>query len=124
MLSRKVDSGGDMKRAIFVALAAALAVALVVGGTAYLHADAGAAKAGTRAERVRAAADAQRSVEATRNAAVAAQRRPKASGCATGGCLNAARGWSQSTVERKRDAWLRRHPGYCAVGTTGAVAPC
>jgi hypothetical protein len=50
--------------------------------------------------------------------------RPKAEDCATGGCLNAARGMSQEDVERERDAWLANHPGWCAVGTTGAVAPC
>ncbi|MEU0791440.1 hypothetical protein ABZ342_15335 [Amycolatopsis sp. NPDC005961] len=50
--------------------------------------------------------------------------RPKAEDCATGGCLNAARGLSQEDVDRERDAWLATHPGWCAVGTTGAVAPC
>ncbi|WIY03159.1 hypothetical protein QRX60_04635 [Amycolatopsis mongoliensis] len=50
--------------------------------------------------------------------------RPKAEDCRTGGCLNAARGMSQEDVDRERDAWLATHPGWCAVGTTGAVAPC
>ncbi|WIV58190.1 hypothetical protein [Amycolatopsis nalaikhensis] len=50
--------------------------------------------------------------------------RPKAEDCQTGGCLNAARGLTQEDVERERDAWLATHPGWCAVGTTGAVAPC
>ncbi|GLY44235.1 hypothetical protein Amsp01_102580 [Amycolatopsis sp. NBRC 101858] len=50
--------------------------------------------------------------------------RPKAEDCQTGGCLNAARGMSQEDVDRERDAWLATHPGWCAVGTTGAVAPC
>ncbi|WP_328646229.1 hypothetical protein OHS58_44215 [Amycolatopsis sp. NBC_00348] len=54
----------------------------------------------------------------------AATTRPKAEDCATGGCLNAARGMSQADVERERDAWLAKHPGWCAAGTTGAVAPC
>jgi hypothetical protein len=50
--------------------------------------------------------------------------RPKAEDCQTGGCLNTARGLSQKDVDRERDAWLATHPGWCAVGTTGAVAPC
>ncbi|MFJ9784654.1 hypothetical protein ACIRSS_34130 [Amycolatopsis sp. NPDC101161] len=54
----------------------------------------------------------------------AATTRPKAEDCRTGGCLNAARGLSQEDVERERNAWLATHPGWCAVGTTGAVAPC
>jgi hypothetical protein len=50
--------------------------------------------------------------------------RPKAEDCQTGSCLNAARGLSQQDVERERDAWLATHPGWCAAGETGAVAPC
>jgi hypothetical protein len=50
--------------------------------------------------------------------------RPKAEDCRTGSCLNAARGLSQEDVERERDAWLATHPGWCAAGETGAVAPC
>ncbi|WP_410673102.1 hypothetical protein [Amycolatopsis sp. cmx-4-68] len=50
--------------------------------------------------------------------------RPKAEDCQTGGCLNAARGLSQEDVDRERNAWLAIHPGWCAVGSTGAVAPC
>jgi hypothetical protein len=44
--------------------------------------------------------------------------------CATGGCVNAARGLSQSDVITQRDAYIREHPGYCPAGETGAVAPC
>lgn len=54
----------------------------------------------------------------------AATTRPKAEDCQTGGCLNAARGLSQEDVIRERDAWLATHPGWCAAGVTGAVAPC
>jgi hypothetical protein len=50
--------------------------------------------------------------------------RPNAADCQTGSCLNAARGLSQQDVERERDAWLAAHPGWCAAGETGAVAPC
>ncbi|MEV6622753.1 hypothetical protein AB0M83_25870 [Amycolatopsis sp. NPDC051106] len=50
--------------------------------------------------------------------------RPNAADCQTGSCLNAARGLSQQDVERERDAWLATHPGWCAAGETGAVAPC
>jgi hypothetical protein len=44
--------------------------------------------------------------------------------CQTGGCVNAARGLTQSSVESARQKWLREHPGWCPVGTQGAVAPC
>ncbi|UUV31854.1 hypothetical protein NQK81_45210 [Amycolatopsis roodepoortensis] len=44
--------------------------------------------------------------------------------CQTGGCVNAGRGMTQRDVEKQRDEWLRRHPGWCAAGETGAVAPC
>lgn len=44
--------------------------------------------------------------------------------CQTGGCVNAGRGMTQRDVENQRDEWLRRHPGWCAAGETGAVAPC
>ncbi|UOX86007.1 hypothetical protein MUY14_30095 [Amycolatopsis sp. FBCC-B4732] len=50
--------------------------------------------------------------------------RPKAEDCRTGSCLNAARGLTQEQVLRERDAWLATHPGWCAAGVTGAVAPC
>ncbi|WP_329051503.1 hypothetical protein OG738_04670 [Amycolatopsis sp. NBC_01488] len=50
--------------------------------------------------------------------------RPQAEDCQTGSCLNAARGLSQEQVIRERDAWLATHPGWCAAGETGAVAPC
>ncbi|NBH05712.1 hypothetical protein [Amycolatopsis sp. SID8362] len=50
--------------------------------------------------------------------------RPKAEDCQTGSCLNAARGLTQDQVLRERDAWLATHPGWCAAGETGAVAPC
>ncbi|MBE1498318.1 hypothetical protein H4696_005418 [Amycolatopsis lexingtonensis] len=50
--------------------------------------------------------------------------RPKAEDCQTGSCLNAARGLTQDQVLRERDAWLATHPGWCAAGKTGAVAPC
>ncbi|MFJ1762985.1 hypothetical protein ACIOD2_21920 [Amycolatopsis sp. NPDC088138] len=63
-------------------------------------------------------------VTTTAPARKAATTRPKAEDCATGGCLDAARGLSQSDVKRETDAWLAKHPGWCAVGTTGAVAPC
>ncbi|MFE6612444.1 hypothetical protein [Amycolatopsis sp. NPDC057786] len=44
--------------------------------------------------------------------------------CQTGGCVNSGRGMTQRDVEKQRDDWLRRHPGWCAAGETGAVAPC
>lgn len=44
--------------------------------------------------------------------------------CATGSCVDAARGNSPDEVEATRDEWLRENPGYCPVGETGAVAPC
>ncbi|MFI7119972.1 hypothetical protein [Amycolatopsis sp. NPDC049868] len=44
--------------------------------------------------------------------------------CQTGGCVNAGRGMTQRDVEEQRDKWLREHPGWCAAGETGAVAPC
>ncbi|KFU77241.1 hypothetical protein SAMN04489729_0594 [Amycolatopsis lurida] len=44
--------------------------------------------------------------------------------CRTGGCVNAGRGMTQRDIEKQRDEWLRRHPGWCAAGETGAVAPC
>lgn len=44
--------------------------------------------------------------------------------CQTGGCVDAARGMTQRDVEKERDKWLRRHPGWCPAGETGAVAPC
>ena len=44
--------------------------------------------------------------------------------CQTGGCVNAGRGMTQRDVEKQRDEWLSRHPGWCAAGETGAVAPC
>jgi hypothetical protein len=44
--------------------------------------------------------------------------------CQTGGCVNAARGLTQSSVGSGRQKWLREHPGWCPVGTQGAVAPC
>jgi hypothetical protein len=44
--------------------------------------------------------------------------------CQTGGCVNAVRGLTQSSVESARQKWLREHPGWCPVGTQGAVAPC
>ncbi|GAA4525468.1 hypothetical protein GCM10023192_06160 [Amycolatopsis samaneae] len=44
--------------------------------------------------------------------------------CQTGGCVNAARGLTPSDIEAARRRWLREHPGWCAVGTQGAVAPC
>ncbi|WP_181772766.1 hypothetical protein [Amycolatopsis pittospori] len=44
--------------------------------------------------------------------------------CSTGGCVDAARGMTQRDVETERDRWLREHPGWCAAGETGAVAPC
>lgn len=44
--------------------------------------------------------------------------------CETGGCVNAARGLSPGDVASQRDQWLAQHPGYCAVGQQGAVAPC
>lgn len=44
--------------------------------------------------------------------------------CATGSCVNAARGLTPGQVRSQTDEWLARHPGYCAVGETGAVAPC
>ncbi|MBB5857748.1 hypothetical protein ACFQ05_19255 [Amycolatopsis umgeniensis] len=44
--------------------------------------------------------------------------------CQTGGCVDAARGMTQRDIEKARDQWLRRHPGWCAAGETGAVAPC
>ena len=44
--------------------------------------------------------------------------------CSTGGCVDAARGMTQRDVETERDKWLREHPGWCAAGETGAVAPC
>jgi hypothetical protein len=44
--------------------------------------------------------------------------------CQTGGCVNAGRGMTQRDVEKKRDKWLREHPGWCPAGETGAVAPC
>ncbi|WP_410635379.1 hypothetical protein [Amycolatopsis sp. cmx-4-83] len=50
--------------------------------------------------------------------------RPEAEDCRTGSCLNAARGLTQEQVLRDRDAWLATHPGWCAAGVTGAVAPC
>ncbi|MDT7805378.1 MAG: hypothetical protein QOI78_8811, partial [Actinomycetota bacterium] len=52
----------------------------------------------------------------------AATTRPE--DCQTGSCLNAARGLTQDDVIRQRDAWLATHPGWCAAGVTGAVAPC
>ncbi|MEV4148057.1 hypothetical protein AB0J40_30630 [Amycolatopsis sp. NPDC049691] len=50
--------------------------------------------------------------------------RPRTEDCQTGSCLNAARGLTQEQVLRERDAWLATHPGWCAAGETGAVAPC
>lgn len=44
--------------------------------------------------------------------------------CQTGGCVDAARGLTQSSVESARQEWLREHPGWCPAGTQGAVAPC
>ncbi|WP_370942129.1 hypothetical protein AB5J62_23785 [Amycolatopsis sp. cg5] len=44
--------------------------------------------------------------------------------CSTGGCVNAARGLRQADVESITQKWLREHPGWCAAGETGAVAPC
>jgi hypothetical protein len=44
--------------------------------------------------------------------------------CQTGGCVNAARGLTPSDVKSTQQQWLRQHPGWCAVGTQGAVAPC
>jgi hypothetical protein len=44
--------------------------------------------------------------------------------CQTGGCVNAARGLTASSIESGRQEWLRLHPGWCAVGSQGAVAPC
>jgi hypothetical protein len=44
--------------------------------------------------------------------------------CQTGGCVNAARGLTPSSSESAQQNWLRKHPGWCAVGTQGAVAPC
>jgi hypothetical protein len=61
---------------------------------------------------------------ATAPARRATTTRPRAEDCQTGGCLNAARGLSQEDIDRERDAWLATHPGWCAAGTTGAVAPC
>ncbi|WP_340681722.1 hypothetical protein LCL61_23620 [Amycolatopsis coloradensis] len=34
------------------------------------------------------------------------------------------RGMTRRDVEKQRDGWLRRHPGWCASGETEAVAPC
>jgi hypothetical protein len=44
--------------------------------------------------------------------------------CQTGGCVDAARGLTQNSVESARQKWLREHRGWCPVGTQGAVAPC
>ncbi|MFD8494791.1 hypothetical protein [Amycolatopsis sp. NPDC059657] len=44
--------------------------------------------------------------------------------CSTGGCVNAARGLTQADVASATQKWLREHPGWCAAGETGAVAPC
>jgi hypothetical protein len=44
--------------------------------------------------------------------------------CETGSCVNVARGLSSDDVKRQTEEWLRNNPGYCAVGSTGAVAPC
>ncbi|WP_328457199.1 hypothetical protein [Amycolatopsis sp. NBC_00438] len=44
--------------------------------------------------------------------------------CQTGGCVDAARGLTQRDVESARQKWLRENPGWCPVGTQGAVAPC
>jgi hypothetical protein len=44
--------------------------------------------------------------------------------CETGSCVNAARGLTGNDVKRQTEEWLRNNPGYCAVGSTGAVAPC
>jgi hypothetical protein len=44
--------------------------------------------------------------------------------CETGGCVDAARGITRSEKDDATRKWLREHPGYCAVGTQGAVAPC
>ena len=60
----------------------------------------------------------------TKTKAAPKPTRPGAEDCQTGSCLNAARGLSQEDVERERDAWLATHPGWCAAGETGAVAPC
>lgn len=60
----------------------------------------------------------------TKTQAAPKTTRPKAEDCQTGSCLNAARGLSQEQVIRERDAWLATHPGWCAAGETGAVAPC
>jgi hypothetical protein len=44
--------------------------------------------------------------------------------CETGGCVDAARGITQGEKDDATERWLREHPGYCAVGSQGAVAPC
>lgn len=44
--------------------------------------------------------------------------------CATGSCVNAARGLSSGDVRHQTNNWLSRHPGYCAYGQTGAVDKC
>lgn len=44
--------------------------------------------------------------------------------CETGSCVDAARGVDQRDKDDATQKWLREHPGYCAVGTQGAVAPC
>ncbi|MBB2938404.1 hypothetical protein FHX82_005482 [Amycolatopsis bartoniae] len=44
--------------------------------------------------------------------------------CSTGGCVNAARGLTDRDVRARTQQWLREHPGWCAAGETGAVAPC
>jgi hypothetical protein len=44
--------------------------------------------------------------------------------CQTGGCVDAARGITQSEKNAATEKWLKEHPGYCAFGTQGAVGPC
>lgn len=44
--------------------------------------------------------------------------------CETGSCVDAARGLTQKDKDDATQRWLKEHPGYCAVGTQGAVAPC
>jgi hypothetical protein len=44
--------------------------------------------------------------------------------CATGSCVNAARGLSPADVQRQTQEWLSQHPGYCAYGETGGIGLC
>ncbi|MEC3975926.1 hypothetical protein [Amycolatopsis sp. H20-H5] len=44
--------------------------------------------------------------------------------CETGSCVDAARGTPESSIRAAQQEWLKEHPGWCPVGTEGAVAPC